>query len=137
MVKGSCLCGETTYEYNGIPQAVVTCHCLPCRKSSGTPSSYNMMIPDDDFNFKSSKPLATWSRKGDSGKQLTYNYCPTCHNLIFAQAEAIPGVKILKAGTLDDADALNDGKPQQEIYCRNMLSWEQPIDGAKQAQAAE
>jgi hypothetical protein len=47
MVKGSCVCGDWTFEYEGEPAAVAVCHCIPCRKTAGTNGSVNSIIPSD------------------------------------------------------------------------------------------
>jgi hypothetical protein len=50
MVKGSCVCGDWTYQYEGEPVAVAVCHCRPCRKTAGTNGSVNSIIPDGQVN---------------------------------------------------------------------------------------
>jgi hypothetical protein len=32
---------------------------------------------------------------------------------------AMPGMTVVKTGTIDDQDALNQAKPVQEIYCKD------------------
>jgi hypothetical protein len=36
MLKGSCLCGQVRYEYDGDITEVSMCHCSQCRKAQGT-----------------------------------------------------------------------------------------------------
>ena len=36
MLKGSCLCGQVRYEYDGDITEVSMCHCGQCRKAQGT-----------------------------------------------------------------------------------------------------
>ena len=35
--KGRCLCGAVTLTADGPPESVVACHCVSCRRFSGTP----------------------------------------------------------------------------------------------------
>ena len=35
MLKGSCLCGDISFETNAAPQGASMCHCSQCRKQSG------------------------------------------------------------------------------------------------------
>lgn len=51
--------------------------------------------------------------------------------LVWVKGEAMPGVLIVKAGTLDDL-SLNETKykPKAEIYCRNKFSWLPDVEGA-------
>jgi hypothetical protein len=59
MVKGSCVCGDWTYEYEGEPVAVAVCHCRPCRKTAGSNGSVNSIMTDGQVNIvkDSSKKL--------------------------------------------------------------------------------
>jgi hypothetical protein len=35
MLKGSCLCGQVRYEYDGEITEISICHCQQCRKAQG------------------------------------------------------------------------------------------------------
>lgn len=93
MVKGSCICGDWTYQYEGEPVAVAVCHCRPCRKTAGTNGSVNTIIADGQVNivrriarrasaltdaqFKQlSGTDRTFTRKGDSTQ--VRSFCQTC-----------------------------------------------------------
>ncbi|KAK3618295.1 hypothetical protein LTR56_024738 [Elasticomyces elasticus] len=96
MPKGSCNCGEYQHEYEGEPVATY-------KKTSGK--------------------VFNWTRKGDSGKDVTYNNCGTCGTIMTVSAEAMPDMVIFKAGTLDDQDAIESSKPGAQIYNKNKPSW--------------
>ena len=103
-----------------------------CCPFLGTTNSYNLMIPSDKYKIFSGS-LKTFTRKGDSGKNVTYNYCQNCPTVLFVQAEAIDGINIVKMGTIDDEDVYDSlGKPGMEIYTRNRPSWCGAIEGAQQ-----
>lgn len=94
------------------------------------------MIPDS--NFKVTRGISKqFSRKGDSGKTVTYNNCPICSCLLFVEAEALQGMKIVKLGGIDDKDFVEGlGLPGKEIYCKNMCAWEQKVEGAETTDAS-
>ena len=50
--------------------------------------------------------LKTFNDRGDSGKTVYQRFCPECGSPILSEADALPGVAIIKAGTLDDASWL-------------------------------
>ncbi|TKX25725.1 putative glutathione-dependent formaldehyde-activating enzyme-2 [Elsinoe australis] len=136
MVQGSCFCGDFAYEITGQPAAVVACHCLPCRKTSGTTGSINLIVPNDQFKVTKGIPKL-FVRKGDSGKNLTYHNCPICSVLLWAEGEALPGVKIVKIGSVDDLEWVEKlGAPKQEIYCKNMWGWEKGWEGAERKEVS-
>lgn len=60
-----------------------------------------------------------YTRRGVSGKDVTYHDCSTCGTIMWVEAEAFAGVHIVKAGTVDDKDALDKMKVQQEIFCKD------------------
>ncbi|KAK6008362.1 hypothetical protein QM012_000265 [Aureobasidium pullulans] len=135
MAKGSCACGEVKFEYQGEPAAKVACHCIPCRKTSGTTNSYNLMLPSDKYKILSGS-LRTWTRKGDSGKNVTYHYCQNCPTILYVTGEAMNGINIVKVGTLDDEDVFeNLGKPGLEIFTKNRPQWCDAIPGAQQKES--
>lgn len=105
-------------------------HCIPCRKVSGVTASYNLIVPSPSFTLTGGSPKQ-YTRLGDSGKSVTYNNCPTCSACLWVEAEAREGVKIVKMGAIDDQEFLDGlGKPEMEIYCRNLWGWEEGIGGA-------
>ncbi|CAD0099597.1 unnamed protein product, partial [Aureobasidium mustum] len=143
----SCACGEVKFEYEGEPAAkaqhqssveqsrgvgAIQSHQADCAFHSGTTNSYNLMIPSDKYKILSGS-LRTWSRKGDSGKNITYHYCQNCPTILYVTGEAITGVNIVKMGTLDDEDVFDNlGKPGLEIYTKNRPKWCDAIPGAQQ-----
>lgn len=77
-----------------------------------------MLVPADKFTKLSGTDLL-YSRTGDSGKSVNYSNCGKCATVMVADIEAMPGVKLVKGGTLDDADAIENVKPGLEIYTKN------------------
>ncbi|CAN8100350.1 unnamed protein product [Discula destructiva] len=136
MVKGSCMCGQATYEYTGEYSAFIACHCIPCRKTSGADRSMNLVIPSSSITVSPTTQEKLTSRKADSGGDLVYHHCANCGGIMFSEPKNAPEVLFLKIGLLDDKEFLDGlGTPQMDIYCKNSWSWEKPIEGAKVAQA--
>jgi len=44
MVKGSCLCGSVKYQVTGETKRFYHCHCLRCRKATGTGHASNLLM---------------------------------------------------------------------------------------------
>ncbi|EKG12517.1 Glutathione-dependent formaldehyde-activating family GFA [Macrophomina phaseolina MS6] len=106
------------------------CHCISCRRSSNSTHSTNLLVPTPSFH-PTSGTAKQWTRTGDSGKTVTNNFCGECGTLLWVTGEAMTGVTIVKAGTLDDL-SLNDTKykPKVEIFTRNKYSWLADVEGA-------
>ncbi|CAD0086415.1 unnamed protein product [Aureobasidium vineae] len=120
-----------------IPTTVLSTNCVTfnCTFAPGTTNSYNLMIPSDKYKILSGS-LRTFTREGDSGKNVTYNYCQNCPTVLFVKAEALDGVNIVKMGTLDDENVYDNlGKPGLEIYTKNRPQWCDAIPGAQQKES--
>ncbi|PCI21529.1 MAG: aldehyde-activating protein, partial [Piscirickettsiaceae bacterium] len=62
----------------------------------------------------------TYVDKGDSGQDLRRYFCSRCGSPLYTEADAMPGVSIIKAGTLDDTSSF---KPVVNIYCQSKMGW--------------
>ncbi len=58
--------------------------------------------------------------KGDTGQDYIRRFCPNCGSTILSEPAALPGMSILRAGTLDDPSWL---KPTMEIFCDSAQPW--------------
>lgn len=104
-MRGSCLCGQVTYEVSGPLRPVVACHCVQCRKSSG------------HYVAATSAPRATvaisgkvtWYRSSDTARR---GFCAVCGSSLFWDS-AGENMSI-HAGTLDGPTGL---ATKGHIYC--------------------
>lgn len=104
----------------------IICHCLPCRRLSGSAFSTNIIVPRSSFRLTPGTPK-TISRPGDSGLDVTLNFCDNCGHTIFVtgESEVLRGNIVVKAGTLDDPELLDKMVPADEIYTEHKVSWVQ------------
>ncbi|KAL8766630.1 MAG: hypothetical protein Q9209_006647 [Squamulea sp. 1 TL-2023] len=104
----------------------VLCHCADCRKITGSTYSTNVIVPGDGFSVIKGTPK-TYCKRADSGKTMTSNFCGDCGSTLWREGETFGDARIIKAGVLDDAGALNDAKPAAELYAvnrvRGFLRW--------------
>lgn len=91
MTKGSCLCAALTYTYNASsPVRTAICHCIPCRKTAGPRGSTNLILPAADFHPKATEGIFNYTRKGDSGKAVTYCSCKGCGTIVWVEVGCRP-----------------------------------------------
>lgn len=69
--------------------------------------------------------------KADSGKDITSNFCPECGSTMWREGETFGSAKVIKAGTVDDADFLNKQKPGVELYTPERPSWVSGVEGSQ------
>jgi hypothetical protein len=119
-IEGGCLCGEVRYSADAEPAFVGVCHCRNCQKGTGTAFSVVVALPKPMLSMQGT--LKTFDDHGNSGKILYRRFCPECGSSVVEEAEAMPGVVMILAGTLDDASWV---KPTMEIYCDRTQPWVQ------------
>jgi hypothetical protein len=123
---GGCLCGAVRYEITTDPSAVAVCHCTHCQRQSGAVFSTNLVVPEAAYRQQGETKV--FEDRGDSGKAVHRHFCGHCGSPILSRAEIMPGVVLLKAGTLDDHSGL---RPVVEVYTDHAADWLAPIEGAQ------
>jgi hypothetical protein len=120
--KGSCLCGEVTFEIEGEFENFFLCHCERCRKDTGSAHAANL--------FSSTAKLK-WLSGEDKAKIFNYHseghikcFCSNC-------GSALPNIQIdgkllvVPAGCIDSDIHM---KPQGHIFCANKASWDNNLE---------
>src|SRR5690554_7996326 len=52
-LKGSCLCGEISYEIDSVDMPIVHCHCKTCRKAHAAPFASTAGVKRENFRWLS------------------------------------------------------------------------------------
>ncbi len=124
--EGGCLCGAVRYTVKGEPQSAAICHCRHCQKQSGGLFSFNLFVRDEDYSQQGE--TVAFEDRGDSGQTSYRHFCRTCGSPILTRVKLMPGLVLVKAGTLDSLKGL--AAPQIEIYTDRSVPWLTPIGGA-------
>jgi hypothetical protein len=119
-IEGGCLCGQVRYTADSEPAFVGVCHCVDCQRFSGSAFSTVVGIPGP--TLKLTGVVKTFTKAGDSGKAIHRRFCPQCGSGIVEEADALPDVVMLSAGTLDNRSWV---KPASQIYCDSAQPWVQ------------
>jgi hypothetical protein len=117
-IEGGCLCGKVRYSADAEPTFVGVCHCKNCQKGTGTAFSVVVALPTPALTVQGT--LQTFTGRGDSGKATYRRFCPECGSALIDEAEIMPNVTMIMAGTLDDASWV---KPASEIFCDSAQPW--------------
>ena len=132
MPDGGCFCGETRIRYTGDVQAKALCHCLDCRKISGSTYSTNIIVPGDGFSVTSGSPKKIAKKGDDTGNAITSYFCGNCGSTLYRDGPTFGDAKVIKVGVLDDTSALDNLKPAIELYVPHRPSWVSAVEGAAQ-----
>jgi len=117
-VFGGCQCGAVRYELTGPLARAYACHCRDCQKQSA--SAFSVSIPVIRSSLRVDGPLASFDKRSDSGAVTTCAFCPGCGSRLFHTSSRSPDVATLKAGTLDDASAI---EPAAHLWTSRKQPW--------------
>lgn len=117
-IKGSCRCGKVSYVSSADPVFVGVCHCRNCQKSTG--SAYATVVAVPAASFTVTGTTSRFDDHGDSGQGTHREFCPTCGSAISQSVDAMAGITMIPAGTLDDPASV---KPGMQIYCDSAVPW--------------
>ena len=124
--EGGCLCGAVRYVLKAEPQVTAVCHCTHCQRQSGGVFSVNVVVPE--AAYAQTGETKVFPDRGDSGKPVWRHFCANCGSPIISTIELMPGVVMVKAGTLDDLTGIT---PSLEVYTDHAADWMPAIPGAR------
>jgi len=108
--KGGCLCGDVRLLATGRPYRVGICHCLECRKHSGTLFHASAIFPEEAVTIE--------------GETADYNgryFCRRCGSSVFGRS----GDEIeVNLGSLD---APSQFQPTYELWTIRREAWLPPF----------
>lgn len=122
--KGRCLCGAVQYASDGPAAFMGNCYCVDCRRESGAGHITAVAVPDPTLTVAGD--TRQFAKAADSGGQIVNTFCPVCATTLFTRPTALPGLALLRAGTLDDASAV---APQVNMYVTRAPAWDRPAAG--------
>jgi hypothetical protein len=72
----SCRCGQLRAVATGEPVRVSVCHCLDCKKRSGSAFAVQARWPEAQVKIEGQSK--TFVNIADSGNRITFHFCPDC-----------------------------------------------------------
>ncbi|KAI4251227.1 MAG: hypothetical protein LQ352_004982 [Teloschistes flavicans] len=116
------------------------CNCPDCHKITASAFASNFTVDDKYLqHLRGRDNLTTFSQSHTvaSGNTMTNFFCSTCGSLMYRVSSGLPGLSILRIGSVDDFH-LQETKlrPQKEAFTKYRLGWVNPVAGAKQLEEA-
>jgi hypothetical protein len=119
MITGRCLCGSVEYTYSGSAGPAGYCHCVDCRRRSG--SAFGVSVRLDKAGFSISRGhVKGFTKLAQSGTELTRHFCAECGSPIFTSSPRHPAHIFVQAGSLDDAGVV---LPVHEAWTSSSVAW--------------
>jgi len=130
MLKGSCLCGQVRYTYNGIVEELSMCHCSQCRKAQGTAVTANSPLKESDLHFEGKDFIKEYNSSGDKVRA----FCSQCGSALYSAKSSVPGIKRIRLGTVDTAFTCQN---KYHIHADSIASWHEITDQHPQFKQAK
>lgn len=101
---GRCACGAVTYDLAAPPLFVHACHCLDCKRSSGSAFLLTTIILERDFAVVRGELEIASPKPG-----RTERVCAACRQYLVRTSAAYAHTALLNTRTLDDSHSLTIG----------------------------
>ena len=128
MLKGSCLCGGIKYEIDGELGAVTNCHCILCRKTSGSAFASGATIPAKSFRIVGGQELL---KEWESSPGYHRVFCGRCGSPILKRKDNDLERLRFRPGTLDSDPGV---KMSKHTHVRSKAPWVEINDGLPQSE---
>lgn len=113
-----CACGKLQATCRGDPARVSVCHCLDCKRRTGSAFSYNATF--DAGQVETSGTFKTFTRSSDEGFWARHAFCPDCGTTVYYEIERRPGMITVPAGGFADPDF---PEPTVTVYDERRHGW--------------
>jgi len=127
--SGSCLCKSIKYETIGDPIRFAICHCMNCKKATGSAFMSNIFFSKEKVRVLGGEEHLTFYRDTDtaSGFPLDRYFCINCGSNVFLQSSQ-PRGKTIRIVTLGSLDNPTDWVPKVEVWPEHRQHWIKGID---------
>ena len=82
----SCRCGQLRVTVTGDPVRVSVCHCLNCKKRTGSAFAVQARWPSAQVQIEGSSK--TFVKVADSGNRATFHFCPECGSDVYYEIDS-------------------------------------------------
>lgn len=121
-IRGSCLCGEVTYQFTGPISVFQYCHCSRCRKFTGSAHAANIIIEPSQLQWLSGKESVGRFELAEA-KHYATSFCKRCGSSLPWLAKSGKAV-VIPAGTLDEDPGI---KPMHNVFYRDKATWYEDV----------
>ena len=100
--EASCHCGQLRLEADGDPFVVSICHCIPCKRRTG--SAFGMQAAFEPDQVEIVGRYSTYRRISDEAdlKPHDFHFCPECGSQVFYTEPDEPDLIVVSVGSFAD-----------------------------------
>ncbi|MEP9359379.1 GFA family protein [Sphingomonas sp. KR3-1] len=96
----SCRCGQLQAACAGEPVRVSVCHCLECKRRSGSAFAAQARFPVERVTFTGNS--TRWDYTGESGDSAEFHFCPVCGSQVWYRSAGLPDLIAIPIGAFAD-----------------------------------
>lgn len=119
MNKGSCLCGEITFEVDHFEPIIGHCHCTMCRKFHGAAFSTFAEVKVENLHWLTGKSLLA-SYQADN--KTIRQFCKNCGSSLLFESSYNRKANTTEI-SLAAFDELANVSPNAHIYTESKVDW--------------
>ena len=116
--EARCRCGALSVEAVGEPVRNSVCHCLECKRLTGSAFSWNATYLDSQVTIRGEH--SSFTHMSDEGYWGRHHYCPSCGIRLFYAIERRPGMISIPAGAFADPQF---PAPTVDVYDERRCPW--------------
>ena len=117
--EGGCVCGAVRYRIEGEPARSSVCSCTFCQRRTGSLAGFGAYFSADQIHMRGE--LKSYEHRSDeSGRWIRMEFCPRCGTQVTWTIEALPGMRAIGVGTLDEPKWI---KPGRFSWLRSAHPW--------------
>ena len=115
----SCRCGQLKATVTGDPVRVSVCHCLNCKKRSGSAFAVQARWPKSQAIIEGMSK--TFVKVADSGNRATFHFCPDCGSDVYYEIDGkFDDLVAIPLGAFDDPYLLT---PEYSVWEERKHDW--------------
>ena len=116
--RATCQCGQLSAVCEGDPVRISVCHCLDCKRRSGSAFAAQARWPAAQVTTRGE--TRQWSRTGDSGATATFHFCPQCGSTVWYTIDDMPGLLAIPIGAFAEPAF---PQPEYSVYEDRKHAW--------------
>ena len=129
LIVGGCQCGTVRFELRDRPLFTHACHCLDCRRRSGSAFGMTTFVLRNDLKFTQGELV----HKPTSPRTTVYR-CAACNTTLYSSSVLHPSTLTLRGGTFDDPNFV---EPGAHIWVKRKHHWIVIPEGVQQFEEVE
>ena len=117
--RATCSCGQLFVRCGGEPDIISICHCIECQRRTGSVFGVAAFYSRSNI-VEIGGRFTKYSRMGDSGRSVTFHFCPVCGSTVYLEPEMAPERIGIAVGAFADPSF---PRPSRAVWTQSKHHW--------------